>query len=76
MKVISREKLRRRIKNTQSIFKEAKLVWFYHLMLEIKDKQISATIAIHMLHDLSDSNVLPDKLFNADVNQTNTLSNF
>ena len=41
-------------------------------MLEIKDKQISATKALHMLHDLSDTDVLTDKLFNADVNQTNT----
>ena len=46
------------------------------LMLDINDKQISATKALHMLHDLPDNNVLTDKLFNADVNQTNTISNF
>jgi UV DNA damage endonuclease len=42
----------------------------YDLMLEIKDKQISTTKAIHTLHALSDSNVLTDKVFNAGVNQT------
>jgi hypothetical protein len=45
-------------------------------MLEIKDKQISATKAIHTLHDHSDSNVFTDKVFNAGVNQTNTISKF
>ena len=45
-------------------------------MLEIKDKQTSAIKAIYALHELSDSNVLTDKVFNAGINQTNTISIF
>ena len=48
----------------------------YDLMLEKKDKQISATKVIHTLQDISDSNVLTNKVFNAGVNQTKTISIF